>query len=228
MTATEHAPALRGPLRSALADLGSVNSSEASFDPFTQKRSFHVAIGDNATTLIGLPLVELLGRSSGLGLQIAMSMTDRAPIASHLEEGQIDLLIDAQCVVLGNAKMRMLLRRPFKMAQRKGNSRGTSTLDLDTYLSPRHVVASPLCGPVHGYMDEHLEQLGYRRNVVLPVLQFRMVPDILGIRLCVDAASRLAGRLLRPGRHVRPAVCVPLFVQAMAWHPRNHAEPGLV
>jgi hypothetical protein len=50
--------------------------------------------------------------------------------------------------------------------QRKGHPRGTGTLDLATYLGLHHVVASTLRGPVRGYMDEYLEQLGYRRNVV--------------------------------------------------------------
>jgi DNA-binding transcriptional LysR family regulator len=126
MTATARALALRGPLRSALADLGSVISSEAGFDPFSQDRTFQVAIGDNATTLIGLPLVELLGSSAGPGVRIAMSMTDPAAVAAHLEEGEIDLLIDARRVTPDNAKMRVLLTQPFVMVQCKGQPRGTT------------------------------------------------------------------------------------------------------
>jgi DNA-binding transcriptional LysR family regulator len=228
MTATARALALRGPLRSALADLGSVISSEASFDPFTHKRTFQVAIGDNATTLIGLPLVELLGSSAGPGVRIAMSMTDPAAVAAHLEEGEIDLLIDAERVIPANAKMRVLLTQPFVMVQRKAHPRGTGALDLETYLGLRHVVASPLRGPVHGYMDEYLEQLGYRRNVVLSVPQFGMAPEVLKKS---DYVSTLPAGLVAGFSDFVDVFALPFqapqFTLAMAWHPRNHAEPGL-
>ncbi len=227
MIPTARALALRGPLRSALADLGSVISSVASFDPLTQTRTFQIAIGDNATTLVGLPLVELLGSSAGTGVQIAMSMSDPETAAAHLEEGEIDLLIDAQRVIPGNAKMRVLLTQPFVMVQRKGHPRGTGPLNLETYLSLRHVVASPLRGPVHGYMDEYLEQLGYQRNVVLSVPQFGMVPHVLNKS---DYVSTLPASLL--ARFTDQVDLFPLpfeappFTLAMAWHPRNHTEPG--
>jgi DNA-binding transcriptional LysR family regulator len=120
ITATARALALRAPLRSALADPGSVIGSEASFDPFSHQRPFQVAIGDNATTLIGLPLVELLGSRAGPGVQIAISMTDPEAVAAHLEEGEIDLPIDARRAIPDNAKTRVLLTQPFVMVQRKG------------------------------------------------------------------------------------------------------------
>jgi DNA-binding transcriptional LysR family regulator len=228
MIATARALALRGPLRSALADLGSVINSEARFDPFTQTRTFQVALGDNATTLVGLPLVGLLGSRAGPGVQIAMSMTEPGAIAAHLEEGEIDLLIDAQAVVPESAKMRVLLAQPFVMAQRKGHPRGTGELDLATYLGLRHVVASPLRGPVHGYMDDVLEQRGYRRQVALSVPQFGMVPEILQQSDYVSTlpTGLLAGFLDRVDTFALPFDAPP-FTLALAWHPRNHNEPGL-
>jgi hypothetical protein len=87
----------------------------------------------------------------------------------------------------------VLLTQPFVMVQRKGHLRGTGALDLETYPGLRHVVASPLRGPVRGYMDEYLEQPGYRRNVVLSVPQFGMVPEVLKREL-----SNGAGRKREP------------------------------
>ena len=228
MIATARGLALRTPLRRALADLGSVIGSEAGFDPATQTRTFQVAIGDNATTLVGLPLIELLGSSAGPGVQIAMSMSVQDAAASHLEEGEIDLLIDAQRAVPDNARMRVLLTQPFVMAQRKGHPRGIGPLDLETYLGLRHVVASTRRGPVHGYMDEYLERLGYRRNVALSVPQFGMAPAVLEKSDYVSTlpAGLLAGFADRLDTFALPFEAPP-FALAMAWHPRNHTEPGL-
>lgn len=228
MIATARALALRMPLRKALADLGAVINSEDGFDPRSARRTFQVAIGDNATTLVGLPLIELLGRSAGPGVQIAMSMAEPDAAAAHLEEGDIDLLIDAQRVIPDSAKMRVLLTQPFVMAQRKGHPRGTGALDLETYLGLRHVVASPLRGPVHGYMDDYLAQLGYRRNIVLSVPQFGLVPAVLQNSDYVSTlpAGQLAGHAGQLDTFALPFDAPP-FALAMAWHPRNHDEPGL-
>jgi DNA-binding transcriptional LysR family regulator len=228
MIATARALALRGPLRSALADLGSVIHSTPSFDPFSQTRTFQIAIGDNATTLVGLPLIEALGNSAGPGVQLAFSMSNPDDLAAHLEEGEIDLLIDGERVIPGNAKMRVLLNQPFVMAQRKGHPRGTGVLDLDTYCSMRHVVASPMRGDVHGYMDDYLEQLGRRRNVAVSVPQFGMVAEILRTS---DYVSTLPKGLLSRFADLVDTFDLPFrtapFTVAMAWHPRNHADPAL-
>jgi DNA-binding transcriptional LysR family regulator len=228
MTATARALALRGPLRSALAGLGSVIRSEPSFDPCAQTRTFQVAIGDNATTLVGLPLIELLGKSAGPGIRVAFSMSEPDKLVAHLEEGEIDLLIDAQRVIPGSAKMRILLRQPFVMAQRKGHPRGTAELDLDTYCSLRHVVASSARGRVLGYMDEYLELLGRQRNVALSVPQFGMVPEVLRTS---DYVSTLPNVLLARFAHLVDVFDLPFdaapFTLAMAWHPRNHIDPAV-
>jgi DNA-binding transcriptional LysR family regulator len=228
MIATARALALRAPLRKALADLGAVLGSEAGFDPRTGQCTFQVALGDNATTVVGLPLIELLGGSAGPGVRMTMSMAEPGAAAALLESGEIDLLIDAQRAIPENAKMRVLPTQPFVMAQRKGHPRGTGTLDLETYLGLRHVVASPLRGPLHGYMDETLEQLGYRRNLVLSVPQFGMVPAVLEKSDYVSTlpAGLLAGYADRLDMFALPFEAPP-FALAMAWHPRNHKEPGL-
>jgi DNA-binding transcriptional LysR family regulator len=170
----------------------------------------------------------LLGSSAGPGVQIAMSMTDPAVVAAHLEEGGIDLLIDAQRVIPDNAKMRVLLTQPFVMVQPKGRPRGTGAPGLETCLGLRHVVAPCLRGAVHGYMDEYLEQLDYRRNVVLSVPQFGMVPEVLKKS---DFVSTLPAGLLAGFSDFVDVFVLPFrapqFTLAMAWHPRNHAEPGL-
>ncbi|MDP3671769.1 MAG: LysR family transcriptional regulator [Telluria sp.] len=228
MTSTARALALRGPLRSALENLGAVIRSAPAFDPFKDTRTFQVAIGDNATAVMGLPLIERLAANAGENVHIALSMSEPQRIAVHMEEGEIALLIDAERIVPGGVNKRVLLEQPFVMAQRKGHPRGTAALDLDTYCGLRHIVASGERGIVRGYMDEHLETLGRRRNTVLSIPQVMMVPDILRTS---DYVCTLPRMLLSRFSGVVDIFELPFpaerFTLAMAWHPRNDADPAV-
>ena len=228
MTPTVRALALRGPLRSALSTVKSVVQSELSFEPMTDARTFHVALGDNATVVIGLPLIERLSTHAGRNVHVAFSISDPQRYAVHMEEGDIDLLIDSTRVIPRSMKTRVLLEEPFVMAQRKGHPRGTEALDLDEYCRLQHIVASPERGKMEGYMDAHLRKVGRRRDAVLAVPQFMMVPEILRSS---DYVCTLPRVLLARFSDVVDVFELPFkaekFTLTMAWHPRNHGDPAV-
>lgn len=58
------------------------------------------------------------------------------------------------------------------MRHRRAPSRGGSPLDLDACRALEHVLVSTSGGSFHGFMDEPLDGLGRRRNVVLSVQNF--------------------------------------------------------
>jgi DNA-binding transcriptional LysR family regulator len=155
-------------------------------------------------------------------------MSDPNHIADHLEEGEIDLLIDSERIVPHSMKMRTLLKEPFVMAQRKAHPRGTGKLDLDVYCGLRHVVASPERGNIRGYMDTHLESLGRRRNTVLSVPQVMMVTEILRTSDFVCTLPRI---LLARFSDVFDLFELPFqaehYTLTMAWHARNQFDPAV-
>jgi DNA-binding transcriptional LysR family regulator len=228
MTPTARALALQGPLRSALKNLDAVIQSEPTFDPFKDARTFRIAIGDNATSAIGLPLIERLAANAGENVHLLFSVADPEHIGAHMEKGEIDLLIDSERIVPEGVKRRVLIEEPFVMAQRKGHPRGSGALDLDTYCRLRHVVASPERGIIRGYMDAYLESLGRRRNTVLSVPQVMMVLEILRSS---DYVCTLPHMLLARFSEVIDVFELPFpsepFALAMAWHARDHADPAV-
>jgi DNA-binding transcriptional LysR family regulator len=228
MTPTVRALALRGPLRSALSTLNAVVQSELSFDPMTDARTFQVALGDNATAVVGLPLIERLSSYAGRNVHVVFSMADPQHDAVHMEEGNLDLLIDSARAIPRRMKSRVLLKEPFVMAQRKGHPRGTDGLDLDAYCSLQHIVASPERGNLEGYMDGYLRKLGLRREAVLAVPQFMMVPEILRAS---DYVCTLPRMLLARFADVVDVFELPfeadMFTLSMAWHPRNDGDPAV-
>jgi DNA-binding transcriptional LysR family regulator len=61
-------------------------------------------------------------------------------------------------------KARKLYDEQFVFVQRKGHPRGTAPLDLDTYCALDHVLVSTTGGSFHGFMDQHLDELGRERR----------------------------------------------------------------
>lgn len=228
MTPTARALALHGPLRSALKTLGAVVQSELTFDPAKDERIFRVAVGDNATGAIGVPLAARLASHAGDRVRVAFSMAAPGEIGRLMEEGEFDLLIDSERAVPAGLLARVLRREEFVMAQRKGHPRGQRALDLDSYCALRHVVVSAARDSLRGYMDDYLERLGRRRNTLLVVPQAMMVPDILRTSDCVCTLPRM---LLAPWLDLVDVFDLPFPTEpyhlALAWHPRNDADPAV-
>jgi DNA-binding transcriptional LysR family regulator len=113
------------------------------------------------------------------------------------------------------------------MAQRNGHPRGTKPIDLDAYCDLSHVLVSNSgIGSFRGDIDEQLDKLGRRRNVVLSVHQFVLVPLILRM---TDYVAALPSRLLERfsdelDTFELPFVARGYTVFSMAWHQRNHAD----
>ena len=228
MTPTARALALGAPLRSALKDLEAVVCHQPSFDPFTDVRTFQIAANDNAMTVIGLPLIETLAAHAGPGVRIAFRTPEVALVASQMERGEVDLLIATERLVPGNMKTRPLIDGRFVMAQRKGHPRGTGPLDLDAYCTLQHVLVAEIGGRLSGYVDEALDKLGRRRNVVLSVEKFMLVPEILRNS---DYVCTLPATLMTRFAGALDMFELPYddkgFRLGMAWHPRNHADPAV-
>jgi len=227
MTPTARALALGEPLREALQQLQGVLQHRPRFDPFSDERSFQIAASDNATTLLGLPMMQQLSAVAGPGVRLAFRVAQADRIAQQLEAGEIDLLLGSERGVPETMKVKKLLTERFVMCQRKGHPRGTGPLDLDTYCELTHVLVSTSGGSFHGFMDEHLEALGRARHVMLSVQHFTLMPDILA---ATDHVGTLPARLA--ARHADRLDAFELPFEARgwtlhaAWHPRHQRDPA--
>lgn len=227
MTPTARALALAEPLHAALKDLETVVRQRPSFDPKRDERAFQIAASDNATVVLGLPLMQRLKAAAGPGVRIAFRTPDATRVAGQMERGEIDLLIGSERMVPATMKTRKLLTEKFVLAQRKGHPRGKKALDLRAYCKLEHVLVSTSGGSFEGYMDEQLESLGRKRNVVLSVQQFTLVPEILRT---TDYVCALPGRLAKQFSHIVDSFELPFKAEGFslfaAWHPRNHSDPA--
>lgn len=216
------APRLKGVLRELEAAVAPID-----FDPNRDSKSFNIAASDNVIGGIGVALVERLCRDAGPRIRVAFHRPDAKRIAGQIESGDIDLLIGSPRMVPGIARARELMRDDFVHVQRRGHPRGTGPLDVDSYCSLRHVLVSTSGGSLHGYMDELLDAIGRKREVVLSVEQFTLVPQLLRTTNLVATVPR---RLARRSADVLDAFELPFaaegFALSMAWHVRNQGDPA--
>lgn len=228
MVPSARALALVEPLRAALKDLEAVIRYRPSFDAHSDTRHFAIAANDQATAVLGLRLMEHLPQVAGVGVRVAFVMVDPERVAAQLERGDIDLLIGSERMVPPAMKARKLFDEHFVMVQRKAHPRGLHAPDLDAYCALRHVLVSTSGGSFHGFMDEHLDELGRTRVVALSVQSFALAAELL---CTTDYVSTLPSRFARRYEGRLDAFELPFqtrgFSLFAAWHPRNHADPAI-
>ena len=126
MLPTSRALELKGPLHAALKDLETVVRHPPRFDPKVDSRTFAIAASDNATIVLGLPLMERLRDEAGSGVRIAFQAARSDVVATQLERGEVDILIGSERMVPPAMKARKLIDEMYVMVQRRGHPRGTA------------------------------------------------------------------------------------------------------
>ncbi|MEO8778783.1 MAG: LysR family transcriptional regulator [Rhodanobacter sp.] len=226
MVATEYASALQPRLHRALLELHGAVAAGAHFDPATSQRTFVVAINDNAFSIVGLPVAQIILNQCGSGLRASYVAPDMAVLSGRMERGEVDLYVGAARTLPKTLKQRPLVTDAFRMAQRKGHPRGTAPLDLAVYCSLRHVLVSP-DGGFASPIDERLAELGVERRVVLTVPGYNQVALLLTV---ADGVATLPSRLLKRYADQLDVFDLPFeyphFVLSMAWHPRAQDDPA--
>jgi len=225
MVATARALALKQELNVLLKGLETLIRRQPGFDPQSAQQTFAIAISDSSAA--SLPFLEHLARAAGPGILVALRSAESGAFAELLNQGEIDLLVASERSVPPNMKAKLLIKERFVMAQRKGHPRGTAPLDLDAYCGLRHILVSTSGGSFSGFMDEHLQRLGRRREVVLSLQQFTLVPELLAASDYVcTCPSRLAARFADRLDAFELPFEAQGFTLCAAWHPRNHADPA--
>jgi DNA-binding transcriptional LysR family regulator len=228
MIPTVRGQELKEALHVALTDIETVIKRPPGFNPLTAERTFAVAASDQLTAVLGVALITRTQKLAGPNVRVSFRTPNPDLIPVQFERGQIDLLINDRRNIPPELKSQNLYEERHVMAQRKGHPRGKKPVDLDAYCRLSHVLVSNSgIGGFRGDIDEQLDKIGHRRNVVLSVHQFVLVPLILRMTDCVAALpSRLLERFSRELDTFELPFIARGYTVSMAWHRRNHADKG--
>lgn len=213
----------------SLLELRSALASVEAFDPATSTRVFTVVTSDFAEFEI-LPRVleELTRVAPGVTTVMREAWPD---MFDALERGTIDLVVGPQLDGVPGLVQRKVGSNFLAAAVRVDHPIVGKRLDLDTYLSLRHLVVDPSGSGTIGAVDRALEKLGRRRDVAMRVPHFLGAPFIVSrsdlVLTAPWALLRHFARLL-PLVVFEPPLELPSGRVFMTWHERVADDPAHV
>jgi DNA-binding transcriptional LysR family regulator len=228
---TPRATELRDRVRLLTRDVRTVLSPHAShLDVASLERTFTIRAGEGFVELFCAPLVAAVTEvAPHVRLRFAPKPDkDALP----LRDGHIDLEIGVLGASAPEVRTRLVSRDVFIGAARIGHPLLEGALTPERYAACRHVVASRN-GKFTGPVDDALEELGLRREIVAVVPGF---PDAMRIARNTDLVALVPrSGLARPtgadstGSGLvgfdLPVRTPPIAISAM-WHPRMDADPA--
>lgn len=221
--ALEAAPAVR----SVLEQIEGLLRGKRTFDPAQSTRQFTLGLSDYAAFVLLPPLTARLDREAP-GVSLLVRGTSRSIGLPMLEDGSVELVAGSFPTPPSHMREELLYEEDFVCAGRGDHPAFTGPMDLDSYLSLRHLQVS-MKGNPHGHVDALLSERGLKRTVVVTVGHFLMAPLLIDASDLVATEPRrlfgpLAGRL--PLRLVQPPIEIPPFNVVQTWHARYDADPG--
>ncbi|MCK3777191.1 LysR family transcriptional regulator [Ensifer sesbaniae] len=221
--ALEAAPAIR----SILEQVEVVLRGGQAFEPRESARQFALGLSDYAAYVLLPRLTARLEREAP-NVSLVVRNTSHGVGLPMLEEGSVELIAGNFPGPPTHLREELLYEEDFVCAGRGDHPALAGPLDLDRYLSLRHLQVSTRGNP-YGYVDAVLAERGLKRKVVVTVGHFLMAPFLVDSSdLVATEPRRLFGRL--PGglplRFFPPPIGIPPFRVVQAWHARHEADAG--
>ncbi|WP_421874396.1 LysR family transcriptional regulator [Pararhizobium sp.] len=227
MIPTAAATDMAAAIRTVLDQVEVVLGTERSFDPSVSTRRFAIGLSDYSAFVL-LPQLSVRITSEAPGVSLLVRHTNVTIGHSMLAAGDVELIAGVFPPPPSYLREEMLYEDDFVCAGRLENPGLADTLDLDRYLSLRHLQVS-MRGEPHGLVDQVLEKIGKQRSIALTAGHFLMAPllvqdtDLIATeprRLFERWQDKISLRLLRP------PLDIPSFRVVQAWHARHDADEG--
>lgn len=222
---TPRAIELRERVGQLVQDVESVLRPVEQLDLRQLKRTFTLRIRDGFVENFGPSLIALVGEEApGVRLRF-VPKTDKD--STPLRDGSVDLELG----VLGSGmspevRGQGLFRDRFIGVVRAGHPLSQGKITTARYAAGRHVFVSRR-GAEKGAIDEALESLGLRREIVAIVADFSAALALVRTsELIASVPERYTGNL-RADMHCFPLpISLPEVTVSMFWHPRMDADPA--
>jgi DNA-binding transcriptional LysR family regulator len=226
MLPTARGRALLQPLRTMLDGARKVLRQPASFVAASASVTWQIAAFDYGEYAILTPLLARL-RKRAPEMRLAVRQESHARMIQQLERGTLDLAFLALETLPQGVHGQVLYQERYQLVARKNHPALKRELSAKSFSKLSFVIVSPDGGGFHGATDLALEKIGLKRNVVLSVPHFLIVPEVIArTDLVAVLPSRLIDRHNESVRAIDPPVPVAGYDMAMIWHQRSHRDPA--
>lgn len=222
MVPTDRALALAEPLKKILSEIEYLIQPPI-FNPAELETTFRIAATDNGMHCVGVPFTLALNRIAPK-VKVALMSIHGRNVEAMLMNGELDLIIVGEPTVPLNLYSRVIHKENYVCMMREDHPLAHKELDVDTFCSINHVLVSYDGGCFAGATDVALEKIGKKRNVVMSITSFLLLPDILKNSDWIAVAPH---HLLEKDSGIiskKPPIEVGGYNKLMAWHERTHHD----
>ncbi|WP_434054817.1 MAG: LysR family transcriptional regulator [Roseibium sp.] len=147
-------------------------------------------------------------------------------IARQLESGEIDLILSDRELTVPDLPARFLYRDDFVCLSSYADIADGDDISLDRFCEREHGFVDPTGGSFHGPIDDALEAVGRKRNMVLAVPGFAMLLQLMKSRpMLAFVPVRIAAAFDHGFSRVRTPLDLPHLEIVASWHPRMTRDP---
>jgi len=177
MKPTPTAQNIIGQVRQALTILRQSVQQCSLFDPATSDRTFNISMGDFSESLLLTHLFEKLAAEAP-GIKIEVHPVNLNLISNELESGNLDFVIEAPLNEANELNHHLIMEDPYVCCLKSDHPLSNSKLNLDQYLSLKHIQVSDYSGTA-GPIDKVLQTLGEKRKIGFTTHHLLMGPSLL-------------------------------------------------
>ncbi len=190
MQPTPRALALEGPIRAALLQIEQTLSVGESFDPLHSRQHFRLAMTDFVEQLC---MPTLLCRLQDCAPNLRLDVATLAPSlpVDALDRGSLDLVLGRFDEVPARFARHHWRSETLQIAVRRDHPQVRGALDLDTFLSLRHLWVYG--GQTRGMVDQWLGEQGLSRQIVYTTPNYLQAAHLVAATdLCVVLPTQVA------------------------------------
>ncbi|AOY88477.1 LysR family transcriptional regulator [Marinobacter salinus] len=215
-------------MRPGLTQIQSAVNQFHAFDPATQRKTYSLGLRDILESTFLPQLMKRL--DSYPELEIASQRIARREMETQLAAGKLDFAVDVLLPVSNQTSHELLRRDRLVVLAREGHPLATEALDMEGYLSAKHVlVSSRTEGP--GIEDFELSRLGVQRSIRLRCQHYYAACRVVeNTDLLLTMPEAYAGIIAERAniRIMDPPADLPSIDVHLYWHKAYEREPALV
>jgi LysR family transcriptional activator of mexEF-oprN operon len=222
---TARAEGLYASIMPALQALESTLAAETPFDPAADQRIFRIGTSDACAIAVLPALLERL-REEAPNCHIVVREGDHLTMPGMLANGEVSTVLGYLASGLpSNARQRSLGRAAWVVVR---DAQTPSIEILDAFCARPHAMVTP-AGDLHGFVDDALEKVGRKRNVMVGVTASALlIPALRGTDLVATVPDYLARRMARFGGLAvdQPPVELQPSQVSLAWTAAADRDPS--
>ena len=210
-----------------ILQLRSLISSGKGFDPATSDRCFKIAASDYITTVLIVPLLDVLQREAPR-VTLDISLPDQ-DVADQLTNGELDLLLSPEQFVHPDHPRDLLFEERFVVVGWSGNPVMQQPLTVEAFFNSGHVAVQ--IGHRDTFIEHALQEHVQKRRIEITAPSFIQAPWLIPGTMRLSLMHERLANIVAPAASLitaEPPVELPVMQEMMQYHASRATDEALI